>query len=106
MTENLSVNKSLQTRLMPGQTQDAENKTCFQEPDKNRELKKLFGRLWEAADELRANSKLRSAQYSTPVLGILFACMHESQRELEAKLKIESLKLFKKKYPYRASIYG
>jgi hypothetical protein len=30
----------------------------------------------------------------------------ESQRELEAKLKIESLKLFKKKYPYRASIYG
>ena len=30
----------------------------------------------------------------------------ESQRKLEAKLKIESLKLFKKKYPYRASIYG
>ena len=30
----------------------------------------------------------------------------ESQRELETKLKIESLKLFKKKYPYRASIYG
>ena len=30
----------------------------------------------------------------------------ESQRELETKLKIESLKLFKTKYPYRASIYG
>jgi hypothetical protein len=30
----------------------------------------------------------------------------ERQRELEAKLKIESLKLFHKKYPYRASIYG
>jgi hypothetical protein len=30
----------------------------------------------------------------------------ESQRELEAKLKIESLKLFKRKFPYRASIYG
>jgi len=30
----------------------------------------------------------------------------ESQRELETKLKIESLKLFKKKYSYRASIYG
>ena len=30
----------------------------------------------------------------------------ESQRELEAKLKIESLKLFKRKYSYRASIYG
>jgi hypothetical protein len=30
----------------------------------------------------------------------------ESQRKLEAKLKIESLKLFKKKYAYRAAIYG
>ncbi|KON32780.1 hypothetical protein AC477_02455 [miscellaneous Crenarchaeota group-1 archaeon SG8-32-1] len=30
----------------------------------------------------------------------------ESQRELEKKLKIESLKLFRKKYSYRASIYG
>jgi len=30
----------------------------------------------------------------------------ESQRELETKLKIETMKLFKKKYSYRASIYG
>jgi hypothetical protein len=30
----------------------------------------------------------------------------ESQRELEAKLKIESLKLFKRKFPFRSSIYG
>ena len=30
----------------------------------------------------------------------------ESQRELETKLKIESLKMFRKKYSYRASIYG
>ena len=30
----------------------------------------------------------------------------ENQRELETKLKIESLKLFKKKYSYRAAIYG
>jgi hypothetical protein len=30
----------------------------------------------------------------------------KSQRELETKLKIESLKLFKRKYSYRASIYG
>ena len=29
----------------------------------------------------------------------------ESQRELETKLNIESLKLFKRKYPSRASIY-
>jgi len=30
----------------------------------------------------------------------------ESQRELETKLKIESWKLFKKKYAYRASFYS
>lgn len=29
-------------------------------------------RLWEAADELRANSGLSSAQYSQPVLGLIF----------------------------------
>src|SRR5882724_5953203 len=29
-------------------------------------------RLWEAADELRANSKLKSSEYSIPVLGLIF----------------------------------
>jgi type I restriction enzyme M protein len=29
-------------------------------------------RLWGAADELRANSRLRAADYSTPVLGLIF----------------------------------
>jgi type I restriction enzyme M protein len=32
----------------------------------NNELEK---RLWDAADELRANSKLKSSEYSVPVLG-------------------------------------
>ena len=32
----------------------------------------LEKRLWEAADELRANSGLRSSEYSTPVLGLIF----------------------------------
>jgi type I restriction enzyme M protein len=38
-------------------------------PSNNTDLEK---RLWKAADELRANSKLRSAEYSTPVLGLIF----------------------------------
>ena len=29
-------------------------------------------RLWEAADQLRANSKLRASEYSVPVLGLIF----------------------------------
>jgi len=35
-------------------------------------LKELEARLWEAADELRANSKLKSSDYSVPVLGLIF----------------------------------
>ena len=29
-------------------------------------------RLWDAADDLRANSKLKSSEYSIPVLGLIF----------------------------------
>jgi len=36
------------------------------------DLKQLQTRLWEAADSLRANSGLRSSEYSTPVLGLIF----------------------------------
>jgi type I restriction enzyme M protein len=32
----------------------------------------LEKRLWGAADELRANSKLKSSEYSVPVLGLIF----------------------------------
>ena len=32
----------------------------------------LEKRLWEAADELRANSKLKPSEYSVPVLGLIF----------------------------------
>jgi len=35
----------------------------------NNQLEK---RLWDAADELRANSKLKASQYSIPVLGLIF----------------------------------
>jgi type I restriction enzyme M protein len=35
-------------------------------------LKDLEDRLWEAADNLRANSNLSSHEYSTPVLGLIF----------------------------------
>jgi len=36
---------------------------------KNTEIEK---RLWEAADELRANLKLKSSEYSLPILGLIF----------------------------------
>lgn len=36
------------------------------------DIKKIESELWEAADELRANSKLTSQQYCMPVLGLIF----------------------------------
>ncbi|MCZ7359818.1 MAG: type I restriction-modification system subunit M N-terminal domain-containing protein, partial [Candidatus Methanoperedens sp.] len=38
-------------------------------PGNHNEIEK---RLWSAADELRANSKLKSSEYSVPVLGLIF----------------------------------
>ena len=50
----------------------------------------IEARLWDAADELRANSKLKSAEYSMPVLGLVFLryADHKFQaaaKELEGK---------------------
>jgi type I restriction enzyme M protein len=36
------------------------------------QLKQLEADLWSAADNLRANSDLKSSEYSTPVLGLIF----------------------------------
>lgn len=38
----------------------------------NTNLSEIEKRLWDTADELRANSNLRSSEYSTPVLGLIF----------------------------------
>ena len=35
-------------------------------------MKFEYNRLWAMADELRANSQLKSSEYSTPVLGLIF----------------------------------
>ncbi len=35
-------------------------------------LKDIEARLWDAADQLRANSHLKSSEYSVPVLGLIF----------------------------------
>jgi len=44
-------------------------------------------RLWEAADELRANSKLKSSEYSVPVLGLIFL-RYADQMFTEAEKKL------------------
>ena len=54
-------------------------------PANTTELEK---RLWSAADELRANSKLKSSEYSVPVLGLIFLRYADHKfAEAEAVLK-------------------
>src|SRR5260221_5816552 len=40
---------------------------------------KLEKRLWDAADQFRANSGLKAGQYSTPVLGLIFLRFAEAR---------------------------
>lgn len=57
-------------------------------PMTGQELKKLEDKLWEAADQLRANSKLTATEYSFPVLGLIFL-RHAYNRFVDAKVVIE-----------------
>ena len=52
------------------------------------QLKELEARLWKAADDLRANSKLTASEYSFPVLGLIFL-RQAYNRFLVAKTSIE-----------------
>src|SRR3954462_4054189 len=51
-------------------------------------LEKLESDLWEAADNLRANSKLTSSDYFMPVLGVIFL-RHAANRFDAAARRIE-----------------
>jgi type I restriction enzyme M protein len=43
------------------------------------DLAELENRLWDAADELRANSGLKASEYGTPVLGLIFLRFAETK---------------------------
>jgi type I restriction enzyme M protein len=51
-------------------------------------IQDIAARLWETADELRANSHLKAAEYSIPVLGLIFLKFADSRfTALESELK-------------------
>ena len=52
-------------------------------------LSRLESDLWEAADQLRANSKLTSTEYCMPVLGLIFL-RHATNRFNQATRQIEA----------------
>ena len=47
----------------------------------------IESRLWATADELRANSKLKSSEYAPPVLGLIFL-IYADYRFTEAEASI------------------
>jgi type I restriction enzyme M protein len=53
------------------------------------DIEKLESDLWEAADHLRANSKLTSSDYFMPVLGVIFL-RHAANRFAAASRQIEA----------------
>jgi type I restriction enzyme M protein len=56
--------------------------------DAFKDIEKLEKDLWEAADNLRANSKLTSSDYFMPVLGVIFL-RHATNRFEDARRQIE-----------------
>ncbi|MCB0562579.1 MAG: hypothetical protein KDD09_26690, partial [Phaeodactylibacter sp.] len=51
------------------------------------QLRQLETKLWTAADQLRANSKLTASEYSFPVLGLIFL-RHAFNRYKNAEAQI------------------
>jgi|CXWJ01.1.fsa_nt_gi type I restriction enzyme M protein len=58
------------------------------------DFKELNKRLWKSADDLRANSDLKSSEYSTPVLGLIFLKFADNKyRTYENEILAEYQKL-------------
>lgn len=56
----------------------------------NEQFKKLKADLWASADQLRANSGLKSTEYATPILGLIFLRFAESKySQFEAEINNE-----------------
>lgn len=54
----------------------------------NEQIRKLESDLWDAANNLRANSKLTAAEYKDPVLGLIFLRFSQNRYD-EATIQIE-----------------
>lgn len=52
-------------------------------------IEQLEAQLWDAADNLRANSKLTAGEYCMPVLGVIFL-RHATNRYNEALREIQA----------------
>ena len=71
------------------------------------DIRKLEGELWEAADDLRANSKLTSQQYCMPVLGLIFLRYAWGRfRRADEQIEAERAAITGRKPPKEAADYS
>ncbi|MBI4319046.1 MAG: N-6 DNA methylase [Chloroflexi bacterium] len=73
-------------------------------PSNHSEIEK---RLWDSADQLRANSRLKSSEYSVPVLGLIFLRFADhkfsiAQKKIEASVSRDSRRRTVGKADYQA----
>ena len=69
---------------MPDVSRRSRRRNALTMPANHSDLER---RLWDAADELRANSKLKASEYSVPVLGLIFL-RYADHRFTQAKEKL------------------
>lgn len=67
-------------------------------------ISKIEGSLWEAADQLRANSKLTSSEYCMPVLGVIF--LRHATNRYQAALQVIEADQAARKIPKRTLVKG
>ena len=70
------------------------------------ELKKLEATLWQTADTLRANSDLKSTEYSTPVLGLIFLKFADNKYSLHEAGINAALRFIYHLNLYKYSLHG
>lgn len=68
------------------------------------DITKLEAELWEAADELRANSKLSSQEYCMPVLGLIFCDMHGVALSVSMRRLMRNVQRLKAGNPQKAPL--
>ena len=73
----------------------------------NTHLTDIENRLWSAADELRANSRLKASEYSTPVLGLIFLRyadhkFAQTEQEISSETATSTRRRMDPKTPYQA----
>jgi type I restriction enzyme M protein len=78
-TKLLVVADEVRPRGPPGAARQRHNPSPMASTTGQVDIYEVAGHLWETADELRANSHLKAAEYSIPILGLIFLKFADSR---------------------------